>query len=56
MTLLALIFSAYITKVIYEVAATPLTYAVVGWLKKSEGSDAYDTHSSFNPFQWASRQ
>ena len=31
-TLLALILSAYITKVIYEVLATPLTYIVVGWL------------------------
>ncbi len=54
-TLLALIFSAYITKVIYEVLATPLTYAVVGWLKKSEGSDVFDAHSNFNPFHWASR-
>lgn len=54
-TLLALIFSAYITKVIYEIVATPLTYAVVGWLKKSEDSDAFDAHSSFNPFRWASR-
>ena len=56
MTLLALILSAYFAKVVYEVAATPLTYLVVGWLKKSEGSEAYDNHSSFNPFHWASRQ
>jgi len=55
-TLLALVFSAYITKVIYEIVATPLTYAVVGWLKKSEGSDVFDVHSSFNPFHWAMRQ
>jgi len=25
-------------KILYEVAATPLTYAVVGWFKKAEGS------------------
>jgi uncharacterized integral membrane protein (TIGR00697 family) len=54
MTLLALIASAYVTKVIYEILATPLTYAVVGWLKKTEHSDAFDTHSSFNPFRGAS--
>lgn len=54
MTLLALIASAYVTKVIYEILATPLTYAVVGWLKKTEHSDAFDTHSSFNPFRGVS--
>jgi hypothetical protein len=54
-TLLALIVSAYITKVIYEILATPLTYAVVNWLKKSEHSDVFDAHSSFNPFRWTSR-
>ncbi len=53
-TLLALIVSAYVTKVIYEVLATPLTYAVVGWLKNTEQSDAFDVHSSFNPFRGAS--
>lgn len=53
-TLLALILSAYGTKVVYEVLATPLTYAVVGWLKKTEQSDAFDVHSSFNPFRGAS--
>ena len=54
MTLLALIASAYVTKVIYEILATPLTYAVVGWLKKTEHSDVFDTHSSFNPFRGVS--
>ncbi|MGC1782047.1 MAG: queuosine precursor transporter [Acidobacteriaceae bacterium] len=49
-TLLALIFSAYIAKVIYEILATPLTYAIVGWLKRSEQSDAFDSSASFNPF------
>ena len=54
MTLLALIASAYVTKVIYEILATPLTYAVVGWLKRTEHSDAFDAHSSFNPFRGVS--
>ncbi len=52
-TLFALIVSAYVTKVIYESLATPLTYAVVGWLKNTEQSDAFDVHSSFNPFRGA---
>jgi uncharacterized integral membrane protein (TIGR00697 family) len=54
-TLTALIISAYVTKVLYEILATPLTYAVVGWLKKTEQSDVFDVHSSFNPFRGASR-
>lgn len=49
-TLFALILSAYFGKVVYEVLATPLTYAVVGWLKKTEHTDAFDRHESFNPF------
>ncbi|HTB12356.1 MAG TPA: queuosine precursor transporter [Bryobacteraceae bacterium] len=50
MTLATLALSAYLGKVIYEVVATPLTYAVVGFLKRSEGLDAFDYHSDFNPF------
>jgi uncharacterized integral membrane protein (TIGR00697 family) len=49
-TLVKLIIDAYLFKVIYEVAATPLTYAVVNWLKRSEGVDTFDTTTSFNPF------
>ncbi len=55
-TLLALIISAYVAKVTYEVLATPLTYAVVGWLKRTEQVDAFDDHSSFNPFHLSSRR
>jgi queuosine precursor transporter len=40
----------WLAKVIIEVVATPLTYAVVGWLKKSESVDAYDYSTDFNPF------
>lgn len=49
-TLFALIVSAYLAKVIYEVVATPLTYAIVGWLKRSEQADVFDARTSFNPF------
>lgn len=49
-TVLTLIGSAYLAKVLYEVAATPLTYIVVGALKRAEQVDAYDRNTDFNPF------
>ncbi|MFI5273329.1 MAG: queuosine precursor transporter [Ktedonobacterales bacterium] len=36
-------------KVLYEVLATPLTYAVVGYLKRTEGLDVYDVGTNFSP-------
>jgi hypothetical protein len=45
-----LIVSGYLGKVIYEVVATPLTYAVVNFLKRREGVDVYDVATSYNPF------
>jgi queuosine precursor transporter len=46
-----LILSGYFGKVAYEVAATPLTYAVVNFLKRREGMDPLDVGISFNPFR-----
>ena len=37
-------------KVTVEVVFTPATYAVVGFLKRAEGVDTYDTHTAFTPF------
>jgi uncharacterized integral membrane protein (TIGR00697 family) len=37
-------------KVTVEVVFTPLTYAVVGFLKSREGVDTYDAHTHFTPF------
>ena len=42
--------SAWIAKSVYEIVATPLTYLVVGWLKRTEQMDAYDSAHSLNPF------
>jgi uncharacterized integral membrane protein (TIGR00697 family) len=39
----------WILKVLYEVVATPFTYAVVTWLKRREGVDAYDRTTDFAP-------
>jgi uncharacterized integral membrane protein (TIGR00697 family) len=38
-------------KVLYEAAATPLTYTVVGWLKSAEGVDTFDYRTDFNPIR-----
>jgi queuosine precursor transporter len=35
--------SRYLFKVIYEVIAIPMTYAVVGFLKRKEGIDIYES-------------
>jgi uncharacterized integral membrane protein (TIGR00697 family) len=49
--LLILMVSGYGGKVLYEALATPLTYAVVNWLKKVEGVDIMDVDTDFNPFK-----
>ncbi len=48
--LLRVIVWNYTAKVLYEALATPLTYAVVGFLKKAEQEDYYDYDTDFNPF------
>ena len=40
----------FIGKVAVEVAFTPVTYAVVGFLKRAEHEDYYDRHTRFTPF------
>lgn len=49
-TLLTLIGSGYLVKVVYEAAATPLTYFIVNGLKRIEGVDIFDRSTDFNPF------
>ena len=46
----AIMISNYIFKVGIEVLFTPLTYAIVGALKRSEKEDYYDKKTDFNPF------
>jgi queuosine precursor transporter len=48
--LLAVLVSNYLFKVAFEVLATPITYAVVSFLKRSEGVDSYDYGTNFSPF------
>jgi queuosine precursor transporter len=51
-TLLNMIVTGYFLKVAYEVIATPVTYAVVGALKRAEHADAFDRDEDFNPFRF----
>jgi uncharacterized integral membrane protein (TIGR00697 family) len=48
--LIAVIVSNYIFKIGVEVVFTPVTYLVIGFLKRKEGIDVYDRGTNFNPF------
>lgn len=47
------IITQWLIKVAYEVIATPLTYLVVGYLKRAEGIDVYDRDTRLNPIALA---
>ena len=52
---LRLVVAQWLFKVAYEAAATPLTYAVVGWLKRREGIDHFDAGTDFTPLRFGLR-
>ena len=41
----------YFLKVLWEILATPVTYKIVGFLKRAERVDYYDRDTNFNPFK-----
>jgi uncharacterized integral membrane protein (TIGR00697 family) len=45
-----MIWHHWLFKTGIEVIATPATYAIVNWLKRSEGIDTYDYKTKYNPF------
>ena len=47
---LTVMVTNYGIKVGWETLATPLTYRIVGWLKRAEHEDYYDRNTDFNPF------
>ena len=47
--LIMAIVTQWLAKSIYEALVTPLTYAVVNFLKRKEGVDVYDHDTRFNP-------
>jgi len=48
--LVVAVVTQWLVKCAYEAVATPLTYAVVGYLKWREGIDVFDRDVRFNPF------
>jgi len=46
---LQMILFQYLWKLCYEILLTPATYAVVKWIKRKEGIDAYDRGIKYNP-------
>jgi uncharacterized integral membrane protein (TIGR00697 family) len=48
--LLQVMAANYALKVSWEIVATPITYRVVGALKRAEGEDYYDVGTNFTPF------
>jgi queuosine precursor transporter len=47
--LLIIIRDVWVVKVAYEVVATPITYLIVGALKRFEGVDTFDRSTNFAP-------
>ncbi len=50
-TLLVVLLTQWALKVGWEALLTPVTYAVIGFLKRREGVDVYDVGTDFTPFR-----
>ncbi len=50
-TLGGMMLAQYLFKVSYEVIFTPLTYLVVGFIKRKEHIDTFDSEVVYNPFK-----
>jgi queuosine precursor transporter len=48
--LVQVLVANYCLKVTWEILATPLTYTIVGFLKRAEHEDYYDYDTDFTPF------
>jgi uncharacterized integral membrane protein (TIGR00697 family) len=49
---LPIIVGEWLSKVSYEVLATPVTYRIVNWLKRNENEDYFDRETNFTPFKY----
>jgi uncharacterized integral membrane protein (TIGR00697 family) len=49
--ILAVAVAQYFLKTGWEVVMTPVTYRVVGWLKRKEAEDYFDVGTNFTPFK-----
>ena len=50
-TVLSVMAVNWALKVLWEILLTPVTYAVVGFLKRREGVDVFDEGTDFTPFR-----
>ncbi|MEO8647807.1 MAG: queuosine precursor transporter [Acidobacteriota bacterium] len=48
--LISVMIGNYFLKVVWEAVATPVTYLIVGFLKRAELEDFFDRETDFNPF------
>lgn len=48
---ISVLIGNYFLKVLWEVLATPFTYKIVNFLKRTEKIDYYDKDTDFNPFK-----
>ena len=49
-TVIELLFTQYLLKSGWEIVMTPVTYRIVGFLKRAEQEDYYDRDTDFTPF------
>jgi hypothetical protein len=49
--LVQVVISQFVLKTLWEALLTPVTYAVVGGLKRAEGIDVFDEGTDFTPFR-----
>jgi queuosine precursor transporter len=48
--LIKIAIAQYVLKTLWEIVMTPVTYRVVGFLKRAENEDYYDRGTNFTPF------
>lgn len=48
--ILKVAMAQYVLKTGWEIVMTPVTYRIIGFLKKAEDEDYYDTDTNFTPF------
>lgn len=48
--LMQVVISQWLIKTLWEALLTPVTYAVVGFLKRREGAEIFDADTDFSPF------
>jgi uncharacterized integral membrane protein (TIGR00697 family) len=49
--IIAVTLAQYAFKTSWEIVMTPVTYRVVGFLKRAEQEDYFDRNTNFNPFR-----